>query len=535
MRRRKATVELFESIRREYEHGIGTVAGVARQFGVHRRLVREALGSAVPKERPPKARARPRTGPVAAFIDAILAADRRAPRKQRHTAHRIWVRLTKERPAQPIAESTVRQYVRERRRALGLRTGPDLCVPQQYAWGEEAQVDWYEAVAELDGERVTLQVFALRSMASGAAFHRAYPRATQQAFLEAHELAFQYFGGGFRRLRYDNLSAAVKKILRGFRREETARFVAFRSHYGFAAVFCTPGEAGAHEKGGVEGEVGTFRRNHWVPVPQARDLDALNAQLLAACREDEARVIAGRAQAIGAALRLERDHLSALPAEGFDLAEVSFARVDGLGGVHVRTNTYSAPLPPGTTVHVKVLPATVELWHQGRRVARHPRSYGRAQEVLDLEHYLDVLERKPGALAGSKPLDQWRRAGRWPASYDRLWVALVERQGRQAGTKAMIGLLQLGRQLGAQGYERLRAAVEAALALGCSDAAAVRQLLASEDLAHQRPATAPLDVGELGRLAQYDRPLPEVTAYDQLLRTAAAAPPGAAVAAGGSR
>jgi hypothetical protein len=99
----------------------------------------------------------------------------------------------------------------------------------------------------------------------------------------------------------------------------------------------------------------------------------------------------------------------------------------------------------------------------------------------------------------------------------------------------MIGLLQLGRQLGAQGYERLRAAVEAALALGCSDAAAVRQLLASEDLAHQRPATAPLDVGELGRLAQYDRPLPEVTAYDQLLRTAAAAPPGAAVAAGGSR
>ena len=70
----------------------------------------------------------------------------------------------------------------------------------------------------------------------------------------------------FRRLRYDNLGSAVKKILRGFRREETARFVAFRSHWSFEASFCTPGEG--HEKGGVEGEVGTFRRNHLVPVPR---------------------------------------------------------------------------------------------------------------------------------------------------------------------------------------------------------------------------------------------------------------------------
>ncbi|MGH3324868.1 MAG: IS21 family transposase [Streptomyces sp.] len=528
MRRRKATVELFEQIRREYEFGIGTIAGVARKFGVHRRLVREAVGSAVPKERPAKARAQPKTGPVAAFIDGILTADRRAPRKQRHTAHRIWVRIGEEVPGSRVAESTVRQYVRERKRDLGLRVGRDLCVPQQYAWGEEAQVDWYEAVAEVDGDRQTLQVFTLRSMASGAAFHRAYPRATQQAFLEAHELAFRHVGGVYHRVRYDNLGAAVKKILRGFRREETARFVAFRSHYGFEAVFCTPGEAGAHEKGGVEGEVGTFRRNHWVPVPVARDLDELNAVLLAACREDEARLIAGRAQTVGAALGLEREHLRPLPAEGFDLAEVGFARVDGLGGVRVRTNAYSAPLPPGSAVQVRVLPATVELWYRGRCVARHARSYGRHQEVLDLEHYLDVLERKPGALAGSKPLDQWRRAGRWPPSYDRFWEGLTERLGRQAGTKAMIALLQLGRR---QGFARLQAAVEAALALGCHDAAAVRHLLAAQELAHQRPAPLALAGGEVGRLAAYDRPLPVVTAYDQLLLP----PAGATGAAGGSR
>jgi transposase len=516
MRRRKATVELFEQIRREYEFGCGTVAGVARRFGVHRRLVREALGSAVPKERPATPRARPKTGPVAAFVDAVLEADQRAPRKQRHTAHRIWVRLTQEVPGCGIAESTVRQYVRARKRTLGLQTRGEVCVPQQHGWGAEAQVDWYEAVAELDGERQPLQVFALRSMASGAAFHRAYPRATQQAFLEAHELAFRFLGGVFRRVRYDNLGAAVKKILRGFRREETARFVAFRSHYGFEAEFCTPGERGAHEKGGVEGEVGTFRRNHWVPVPVARDLDALNAFLLTACRQDEGRVLAGRDQPVGVALGIERAHLRPLPAEGFDLAEVSFAVVNGLGEVRVRTNAYSAPLPPGTTVQVKVLPATVELWHGGRCVARHPRSYGRHQEVLDLEHYLDVLARKPGALAGSKPLDQWRRAGRWPPSYDRFWQGLIDRQGRPAGTKAMIALLQLGRRYG---HARLRAAVEAALALGCHDAAAVRHLLATQDLAHQRPPA--LEALDVGRLAHYDRPLPAVTAYDHLLAAGA--------------
>ena len=109
-------MELFEAIRREYEFGVGTIQGVARKLGVHRRLVREALGSAVPEQKPAPSRARPRMGPVADFVEAILEADRRAPRKQRHTAHRIYVRLQKERPAWPVAESTIRQYVRERRR-----------------------------------------------------------------------------------------------------------------------------------------------------------------------------------------------------------------------------------------------------------------------------------------------------------------------------------------------------------------------------------------------------------------------------------
>src|SRR5207253_2221228 len=301
-------------------------------------------------------------------IDGILEADRRAPRKQRHTAHRVWVRITKERPGYEIAESTVRQYVRLRKQALGLRVGPEPCGPRQYAWGDEAQVDWYEADADLDGERQTLQVFAMRSMASGAAFHRAYVRATQQAFLEAHQLAFQHLGGVYRRLRYDNLGSAVRKILRGHRREETARFVAFRSHWGFEAEFCTPGEG--HEKGGVEGEAGYFRRNHLVPVPAARDLEELNGMLLAGCEEDLGRIIGGRQQTIGEALAIERQHLRPMPSEGFDLAEVSFGHLDDQRRVKAKTNAYSAPLPPGTTVQVKLAPSIVEIWHQGRCVAR---------------------------------------------------------------------------------------------------------------------------------------------------------------------
>ena len=225
-------MELYEQIRREYEFGTGTIAGVARKLGVHRRMVREAIGSALPKPRKKPERPRWKLKTAMEFIDTLLEADRKAPRKQRHTAHRIWTRIRHELPECQIAERTVRHYVHERKLSMGL-VRPEICVPQSYAWGGEAQVDWYEAYADLAGQRIKLQGFAMRSMASAAAFHCVYLHATQQAFLEAHELAFAYFGGVFRKLRYDNLTSAVKKILRGYRREETARFVAFRSHWRF--------------------------------------------------------------------------------------------------------------------------------------------------------------------------------------------------------------------------------------------------------------------------------------------------------------
>ena len=138
------------------------------------------------------------------------------------------------------------------------------------------------------------------------------------------------------------------------------------------------------------------------------------------------------------------------------------------------------------------------------------RSYERHQEILDLEHDLDVLEHKPGAFAGSKPLEQWRRDGRWPVSYDQYWQALMERHGRQHGTRAMIELLQLGSR---HGYDRLRSAIELALQLGCIDAAAVRHLMVTDQLAHQRPVL----LQDIGELTRYERPLPHINAYDDLL------------------
>jgi transposase len=259
-----------------------------------------------------------RTPPSSAPADVVPL---QAPPKQRHTARRIWQRLCAEVPGFSVGERSVRGYVRRRRQQLGLLQR-EVFVPQSYEWGVEAQVDWYDGWAVLGGERIKLQVFEIRSMASGGAYHRAYTHATQQAFLEAHERAFHYFDGVFKLLRYDNLKSAVKKILHGYQREETSRFIAFRSHWRFQSEFCNP--ARGNEKGGVEGEGGYFRRNHWVPLPEARDLEELNAYLEQCCKQDQRRILDGRTETVGTSMLYEQPYLIPLAAESFDLTESSF-------------------------------------------------------------------------------------------------------------------------------------------------------------------------------------------------------------------
>src|SRR5260370_32701127 len=131
------------------------------------------------------------------------------------------------------------------------------------------------------------------------------------------------------------------------------------------------------------------------------------------------------------------------------------------------------------------------------------------QKIFEREPFLEVLDRKPGALGGSTPLAQWRGQGRWPEGYDRLWEELTERQGRQAGTRAMVALIRMGREFG---YEKLATAVDQALDLGCGDVAAIRHLLLSDQLQH-----AVGEAIEIGALSAYERPLPTMIEYDRLL------------------
>jgi len=188
-------------------------------------------------------------------------------------------------------------------------------------------------------------------MASGGAVHRVYPHTSQQAFLKAHELAVQYFGGVFAVLRFGNLKSAVQKFCVATGGKKQQRFIAFRSHCGFQSEFCTPGRA--NEKGGVEEEGGHSRRNYLVPLPRAPELEHLNELLLASCQADEGRTITGRERTIGSGMAIKREYLRSLPAESFDLAAISFPKVDGSGTVPVLKNFYSAPLSPGARLQAK--------------------------------------------------------------------------------------------------------------------------------------------------------------------------------------
>ena len=500
-------MELFEKIRQEFEHGVGTIRGVSEKLRVHRRVVRQALESAIPPERKKSNREAPKLALVKERIDEILEQDLKVVRKHRHTAHRICKRLHEELPELSISESLVRTYVRKRKLELGLK-GHAICILQVYPPGQEAQVDWYETRAVLGGETTKVQVFCMRSMFSGASFHYAFPRATQHAFLEAHELAFRYFGGVFRTLRYDNLTSAVKKILKGYRREEAVKFLEFRSAWGFASSFCNVAQG--HEKGGVEGENGYFRRNHLVPVPQAESLEMLNEFLLSSCHHDENRRIGQRQETVGTFMIAERGHLLPLPSETIDLAETATGTVDFFGCVRVKNNFYSTPLHAQITVQIRIGAARVDIYHQGNLVARHERLFERAKYSLNIEHYLDVFLRKPGALSGSLTLAQAREQGQWPDSYDRMWNDLQERHGKGEGTRRMIHLLRLGKK---HGVDVLRKTIEQAYSAGCKNVETVEHLLRESQ--KRIPEISPsLDVGALGR---FNRELPTLNHFDSLL------------------
>ena len=466
-------VEQFEQIRRDRDREGLSIRALAVRHGVHRRAVRQALQSPVPPlKRVAVSRPAPKLGPYRAVIDAWLLADRQAPRKQRHTAKRIHQRLVDEHGAD-VAEVTVRQYVRGRKRQLGWPVG-DVFVPQVHAPGVEAEVDWGEAIVDFAGVATKVHLFVMRASCSGAVFCQASLVETQQAFLELHVQAFEWFGGVFAEIRFDNLTSAVKKVLKGRRRVESDRFVALRSHYLFSSQFTTPGIEGAHEKGGVEGEVGRFRRNHLVPVPCVADLAQLNAMLLAGCERDLQRRIDGRARTVGEAWRVERPLLLVLPAEPFDASEAAAPRVDQKSLVTIRQNRYSVPVAlAGLKVSARVGAREITINHGGRVVARHERLYGKFATSAQLDHYLELLARKPGGLQHSVALSQERGRGTWPDCFDELWAALTGRYGRSDAARQIVDVVLLCRDHGPAVVEL---AVRGALAAGAIDGRAVAVL-----------------------------------------------------------
>jgi transposase len=220
-------------------------------------------------------------GPYKASIDRLLDENKRLPRKQRYTRHKMYEAIHAEGYAG--SESTVRGYVGLQRRD---QKRP-VYLPLEFDPGTDAQVDWGEGDVILAGEQVKVQLFLMRLCYSRRVFARAYSAQKQEAFFDGHVQAFHHFQGIPQRITYDNLKTVVLRVLQGHTRREQQAFIVFRSHYLFESNFCTPGEG--HEKGGVEHSVGFDRRNFLVPLPNVNSFDELNAHLRACCLAEDHR------------------------------------------------------------------------------------------------------------------------------------------------------------------------------------------------------------------------------------------------------
>ena len=506
----RSRVKLFEQIRKSHDREGLSIRALAERFGVHRRTVRQALDAAMPPPRkPPPPRVAPVLGPWKATIDAWLEEDKKAPKKQRHTAHRIYERLVEECGAD-VAESTVRRYVGAVRAKGGVPL-KEVTVPQHHPIGEEAEVDFGRVSFYLRGVLVIGWMFVMRLSASGKGFHRVYLSQAQEAFLDGHVRAFEHFGGvPDRMIRYDNLKPAVVQVLKGRDRKESDRFIAFRSHYGFDSFFCLPGVEGAHEKGGVEGEVGRFRRARLVPVPRVYSMAELNELCERGDAADDRRHIFGHKLSVGEHFAIESLVLRPLPAERFDTRLLLNCSVDRKSRVCVRQARYSVPVRlAGRRIDVLLGAETVEAYEGPKLVATHERESQKGAEVLNLDHYLEVFRLKPGALPGATALHQARASGAFTPTHDEFFVEARRRLGDKDGTKAMVEVLLSHRSLPA---EAVIAGMARALKAGVVDPAVV-VVEARQSMAKEVVALVSLD----SPLSRFDRPAPSLSRYDDLL------------------
>ncbi len=470
-------VELYRKVRLACHRDGMNVSEAARHFGVNRRTVAKMLKHSVPpgyqRSKPPR---RPKLDPFTGIIDAILEQDKSLPRKQRHTAKRIFERLRDEHGFEG-GITIVTDYVRACKR----RTR-EVFVPLEHAPGH-AQVDFGEALAAIGGVERKVHFFALDLPHSDACFVKAYPAETAEAFCDGHVSAFAFFGGVPLSILYDNTRIAVAKILGDGTRQRTRVFSELQSHYLFKDRFGRPGKG--NDKGKVEGLVGFARRNFMVPIPRFDSFDGLNAWLEERCLKRQGDQLRRHNETIEERLARDLDALMVRPAVPYEPCETYGTQSNSLSLVRYRLNDYSVPVAYAHRdvlvhgyVHEVVISCGPEI------IARHTRSYERGEMIFDPVHYLPLLEQKIAALDQAAPLSGWEL----PEAFIRLRRLLERRMGRQ-GKREYIQVLRL---LESFELDDVHGAVTQALGLGAIAYDAVKHLVLCR--IERRPPRLDLDV-----------------------------------------
>ncbi len=455
-------MELYAEVRRSvYVEGLSERAA-ARRFGLARETVRKMLRDRLP---PGYRRAKPiRCPKLDAFtrvIDQILTDDQQRPKKQRHTAKRIWERLRAEH-AFTGGYTIVKDYVR--RRKLG---GQEMFVPLVHPPGD-AQADFGEALVVVAGVACKAHDLVVDLPHSDDAFVQAFPAETTEAFCDGHNAAFHYFGGVPRGIVYDNTKLAVARMLGDGTRQRTQVFSELQSHYLFDDRFGRPGKG--NDKGKVEGLVGYARRNFFVPVPRVASWDALNADVERQCRARRGQRLRRHTETIGERFARDRAAVLPLPPVPYEACDTRPTRATSLSLVRYRRNDYSVPTAYGhREVVVKGYVDTVVVVCGSTVIARHPRSYERDALIFEPRHYLALLERKTGALDQAAPLAGWEL----PEACGRLRRLLEARLGK-AGTREYVQVLRLLEDFR---LAHVSGAVRDALALGVIGFDAVKHLV----------------------------------------------------------
>jgi len=491
-------MDQYEYIRTAHRVYGKSIREISRETGHDRKTIRKVLTGEPSGYGQRQFQSYPVLGPYLQVIDSWLEGDRDAPKKQRHTATRIYHRLVDEQGFSG-GSATVRQYVRKAKLRLGLGLEKAF-VPLEPECGQEAEVDWGGAFAFIAGEQTRVKFFCMRSRFSGKHFVRLYPCERQTAFFDGHMHAFSFFGGVFRTLVYDNLTSAVEKVLKGKNRKEQESFRKFHSYYNFSARFCNV--ARGHEKGGVEGLVGFARRNYMVPVPKGESLEALNEKLLFSCLKYGSHRIEGRDKSVEELFEEEKAQLLPLPAYSYSNLETVESKVNSYATVILDKNRYSVPTCyVGFPVKALLGVDWVEIFHGGRKIAAHRRVFGTNKWQLDGDHYLDLLHQRPGAFDSARPIREWRK--NWPHCLERLRDKFRSSQGETDGTRDFIRVLMLYRD---HGVEEVNGAVEKALQNGVSSSAGVKHMLVPftggppcEPLSNW-PATEPADISVYAQL-----------------------------------